>query len=148
MSYLLDTNILLRSIDLEHSMNAVTVSAIEHLITNDEELIVAPQNLIELWNVMTRPLAKNGLGRTPTEVLVELQKLTTTFTLLPDQPNIYPTWKKLVTDYQVKGVNVHDTRLVAFMLVHGISHLLTFNTKDVQRFKNEIVVVHPDAVTA
>ncbi|MEL6441051.1 MAG: PIN domain-containing protein [Cyanobacteria bacterium J06621_8] len=146
MSYLIDTNILLRSIDLEHSMNGITVSATRKLMARNEELIVAPQNLIELWNVMTRPLAKNGLGRTPAQVLVELQELRTNFTLLPDLPDIFPIWKQLATDYQVKGVNVHDTRLVAFMLVHNISHILTFNTKDFRRFKQEITSVHPDKV--
>lgn len=115
-------------------------------MARNEELIVAPQNLIELWNVMTRPLAKNGLGRTPAQVLVELQELRTNFTLLPDLPDIFPIWKQLATDYQVKGVNVHDTRLVAFMLVHNISHILTFNTKDFRRFKQEITSVHPDKV--
>lgn len=146
MSYLLDTNILLRSVDLKHPMNAVTVTAIEHLLSADEELIIAPQNLIELWNVLTRPVAKNGLGKTPTEAKRETEKFTTAFTLLPDLPDIFPTWKQLATDYQVKGVNVHDTRLVAFMLVHGLSHILTFNTKDFQRFNNEITVVHPDDI--
>ncbi|MDJ0903172.1 MAG: type II toxin-antitoxin system VapC family toxin [Xenococcus sp. MO_188.B8] len=146
MSYLLDTNILLRSIDLKHPMNAVTVTAIEHLISADEELIIAPQNLIELWNVMTRPVAKNGLGKTQSEAKVETEKFTTTFTLLPDLPEIYPTWSQLATDYQVQGINVHDTRLVAFMLVHNISHILTFNTKDFRRFNQEITSVHPDSV--
>ena len=146
MSYLLDTNILLRSAVPEHPMNAVTVNAINHLLSADEELIIAPQNLIELWNVLTRPLNKNGLGMTPDNAKQEIIKLKTTFTLLPDRPSVYTLWEHLATTYQVKGVNVHDTRLVAFMLVHNISHILTFNTKDFQRFTSEIIVIHPYTV--
>ncbi len=146
MSYLLDTNILLRSAMTEHPMNAVTVNAINHLLSADEELIIAPQNLIELWNVLTRPLNRNGFGMTPDRAQQELIKLKTTFTLLPDRPSIYPLWEQLATTYQVKGVNVHDTRLVAFMLVHNISHILTFNIKDFQRFNSQITIVHPDRV--
>ena len=147
MSYLLDTNILLRSAVPEHPMNTVTVRAINHLLSAEEELIIAPQNLIELWNVFTRPLNSNGLGMTPADAKQEIEKLKTTFILLPDTHTVYPEWERLATTYQVKGVNVHDTRLVAFMLVHNISHILTFNTKDFRRFNSEIIVIHPDTVS-
>ena len=40
------------------------------------------------------------------------------------------------------GVNVHDTKLAAAMLVHSVTHLLTFNTADFKRFP-EITAVHP-----
>ena len=55
-------------------------------------------------------------------------------------------WRQLVIKYQVSGVQVHDTRLVAAMLEHGIAHLLTFNTDDFKRF-SEINVVHPSALS-
>ncbi|MEM7591378.1 MAG: hypothetical protein AAF383_07635 [Cyanobacteria bacterium P01_A01_bin.83] len=102
--------------------------------------------MIEFWNVATRPSEKNGLGydvAKATQSILELKRL---FTLLPDLPDVYPIWERLAIDYQVKGVNVHDTKLVAFMLVHEISHVLTFNSTDFQRFNSEIVVVHPDNI--
>lgn len=64
-----------------------------------------------------------------------------------DTESIYQQWERLVVAYQVKGVNVHDARLVAAMLVHGLTYILTFNTKDFNRYKTEITPVHPDAVT-
>jgi len=36
--------------------------------------------------------------------------------------------------YEVKGVQVHDARLAAAMNIHGITKLLTMNTRDFQRF--------------
>ncbi len=45
------------------------------------------------------------------------------------------------------GVNVHDARLVAAMLVHGLTHILTFNTPDFRRF-SQITVVHPSEITS
>ena len=51
----------------------------------------------------------------------------------------------LVKKYNVKGVNFHDTRIVAAMLVHGITHILTFNVEDFKRFI-EIAVVHPNDI--
>lgn len=43
------------------------------------------------------------------------------------------------------GVNVHDARLVAAMLVHGLTHILTFNISDFARY-SEITAVHPTTI--
>jgi predicted nucleic acid-binding protein len=45
----------------------------------------------------------------------------------------------------VRGKNAHDARLVAAMLVHGLTHVLTFNGKDFARF-GEIAVIPPDGL--
>ncbi|MEI6442036.1 MAG: hypothetical protein WCO29_02610 [Nostocales cyanobacterium ELA583] len=36
------------------------------------------------------------------------------------------------------GVNVHDARLVAVILAHGLTHILTFNISDFKRYSNQI----------
>jgi predicted nucleic acid-binding protein len=36
--------------------------------------------------------------------------------------------------YDVKGRNVFDARLVAVMLTYGITHILTMNRADFQRY--------------
>ena len=41
------------------------------------------------------------------------------------------------------GVQVHDARLVAAMLVHGIPNLLTLNVTDFARYADVITAVHP-----
>ncbi len=41
--------------------------------------------------------------------------------LAGDSVAVYEHWRQLVRDYRVKGVQVHDARLVAAMLVHGVS---------------------------
>jgi hypothetical protein len=59
---------------------------------------------------------------------------------------IYDVWERLVAQYQVSGVNDHDARLTAAMVVHGITHILTFNIEDFNRYAGEITPVHPTAV--
>ena len=44
-----------------------------------------------------------------------------------------------------KGQKGHDARLIAVMLARGITHLLTFNTKDFPSTAG-IVIVHPQTV--
>lgn len=60
MPYLVDTNVLLRSVDLNHPMNGDAVNATNTILERGEDLCIVPQNLIEFWNVYTRPLERNG----------------------------------------------------------------------------------------
>jgi predicted nucleic acid-binding protein len=55
-------------------------------------------------------------------------------------------WRRLVVRYSVAGVQVHDARLVASMLVHGVPNLLTLNGRDFARYAT-IRAVHPGMVS-
>lgn len=67
------------------------------------------------------------------------------FPLLLDTETIYQEWERLVVTHSVMGVNVHDARLVAAMLVHGLTHILTFNISDFARY-SEITAVHSTTI--
>ncbi len=66
------------------------------------------------------------------------------FTLIPEPASVLEEWYHLVTTYSVSGVQAHDARLAALMKVHGITHILTFNTTDFSRYG--ITAVNPAAV--
>jgi predicted nucleic acid-binding protein len=142
MPFLLDTNILLRSVELTHPMNPITQNAIDTLRLSGERFHIVPQNLIEFWNVFTRPIERNGLGRTPAEAEIEITRLKRLFPLLLDTPAVYQRWEQLAIFYRLVGISVHDARLVAAMSVHGLTHILTFNTDDFKRY-TEISAVNP-----
>jgi predicted nucleic acid-binding protein len=89
VAYLIDTNVLLRSVDPNHPMYNDATNAISLLRNQGETLCIVPQNLIEFWNVYTRPANKNGL-----------------------------------------------------------THILTFNIEDFNRYAREITPVHPISVTS
>jgi predicted nucleic acid-binding protein len=141
-AYLADTNVALRwtrSSDPDHALARAAVTALRQ---RGEQVLITPQNLIEFWNVATRPLTRNGFGLTPAPAEQEVVRLEAFFPLLPDTPAIYSEWRRLVVTIGVSGVQVHDARLVAVMRVHGLAHILTFNTVDFTRFPG-ITVVHP-----
>ena len=48
-------------------------------------------------------------------------------TLLPDNAAVYAQWRKIIVQYGVSGVQVHDARLAAAMYIHGVTHILTLN---------------------
>jgi predicted nucleic acid-binding protein len=74
-----------------------------------------------------------------------IERILTQFPLLDDIPAIFAVWLRLVTTHQVTGRRVHDARLAAVMLAHGVTHLLTFNGDDFRQF-TEIVIVEPPDV--
>lgn len=148
MSYLADTNILLRWIEPGTPLCEQAQAAVKALRAAGETVVISPQNLVEFWNGATRPQERNGLGLTPQQADAELSKLEALFPIVPDTPLIHIRWRRLVVAAGVSGVQVHDARLAAVMMAHGISHILTFNDDDFRRFEKSagIIVVHPRAV--
>ena len=144
MSYLVDTNVLLRSVQTSHAMHSEAVQATALLVRN-EAVSIVPQNLIEFWAVATRPESNNGLGLTVDETVQRLASIKSTFNLLPETAEIIQEWEELVVRHQVLGKQVYDARLVAAMKVHGLTHLLTFNVDDFKRFTG-ITAVTPQAI--
>ena len=142
MSFAVDTNILLRSIDDGHPAQPVAQNGLLELRNNGETPSIFPQNLVEFWAVATRPVLNNGLGWSVDRAEQELADLKNLFVLLADTDAILPEWERLVVHHRVIGKQAHDARLVASMLVHSVTHLLTFNTNDFKRY-DEITVVNP-----
>lgn len=145
MTCLLDTNILLRSAQPNHPMYRDAVDAIDTLFSRQETLVVVPQVIVEFWTACTRPLANNGLGFTPLEAGIEMQRIEGVFKVLSETPAIFDVWKYLVTRYAVSGLETHDARIVAAMKVHGVESILTFNDKDFRRYA-ELEILTPRVV--
>ena len=141
--YLPDINIFLRLATRDHPQHRLIAGAVDRLIEQRAEICYTPQNIVEFWNVFTRPKDRNGFGMSPAEANAETALLESRFTLLPDDPRIHHAWRDLVASHSVSGVQVHDARLVAVMRVHGISHLLTLNPTDFLRYRAIIMIVHP-----
>ena len=143
--YLVDTNVLIRLFKPEDKHYETACKAVQTLLEQGDELILVPQVASEFWNVSTRPVERNGLGKGCAETEQKLESVEQVYRLCLDTPAIYPAWRKLVKQYGVKGVKVHDTKLVAAMQAHGIQYILTFNVNDFRRYEG-IVAVHPKDV--
>lgn len=104
MSFLSDTNVSLRWAHPLHPDHLLARKAIETLLLSGEKVYVTPQNLIEFWNVATRPANHNGFGLTPAQADQEVALLESHFPVAPDTPAIYPEWRQLVVTVGVSGV--------------------------------------------
>ena len=67
------------------------------------------------------------------------------FSFLADSAATHDEWRRLVVAHAVSRVQVHDARLVAAMLVHGVPNLLTLNVTDFSGYA-AIAAVHPQDV--
>ncbi len=147
MVYLTDTNVLLGFSFPADPRYPIVRAATRELLANGHQLRTTSQNFAEFWNVSTRPTDRNGFGQTSVEANDLLRDLETLFPVLPDSPTVYPAWRRLVVDHDVSGVQVHDARLVASMIAHNVTRILTFNVTDFERYADEgIEVVNPAAV--
>ncbi len=146
MVVLIDANVLLRMIEIQSPRHAAAVQA-TRLLSQQHSLVTVPQVAYELWAVATRTVAANGLGMSVAEAGAALEEMLELFPLLRDERGIVNHWRNLVRKYEIKGVKAHDTRLVAAMMRHGITQLLTFNAGDFQRYEG-IVVLTPEAILA
>lgn len=141
-----DTNILLRFISPSDPNHGLIRDVIYSLLKRGEQVCYTSQNLAEFWNVCTRPTtSRNGFGLSVEETDWRAQVIESYLTLLSDSEAVHSEWRRLVVEYKVSGVQVHDARIVASMYVHGVTQILTFNIDDFTRYK-DITVVHPQEV--
>ena len=134
MRVLADTNVILRLMNHDDPLHETVAVAIEELDSRGWGAIQAPQIAAEFWNVCTRPIDKNGLGLSIAVTDEQLRLAEQIFPVLPEKESMYAEWRRLVVVHRVSGKQAHDARLVAFMLTHGITDILTFNGKDFVRY--------------
>ena len=149
MAYLIDTNILARLANKTDPQYPVASRAVVELHRRSELLQATPQVFVEFRSLATRPIALNGLGLSPADTEILAAGFESSFSLLPETPDIYPAWKVLVSALGIIGKQVHDARLVAVCHVHSVTHLLTFNVSDFARmagFGPGVAIVDPASV--
>lgn len=83
-SCVVDTNVLLRITRRADPQHQLIVTALTQLSSQGTALHYTHQNIAELWNVMTRPVGRNGLGLTVNEAEIEVRAIERGMTLLPD----------------------------------------------------------------
>jgi len=144
-SCLVDTNILLRITRRSDPQLKLVDTALARIAGQGATLHYTHQNIAELWNAMTRPINRNGLGLGITDAEREVQVVEAGMSLLADSQEVYREWRKIVVQYNISGVQVHDARLAAAMYVHSVGNILTLNVADFSRFAG-LSAIHPGTI--
>jgi len=145
VSYLIDTNVLLRISDEDDPRHTECSAAIDILGGRNEPLFVCAQVLAEFWVVLTRPRDVNGWGLAFDKAVVEMADARASFPCLAEPTDIADRWQQVVFDNKCMGRQAHDARIAALMLAHGVTHLLTLNGGDFARYQG-ITPVSPAEV--
>jgi predicted nucleic acid-binding protein len=142
---LIDSNILLLWARPSLPSYPKIAEAMKSLARRKVDLCYTSQNLGEFWNPCTRPSDRNGFGLSPDQTHKRARSFERRLGLLPESLLVHQEWRRLLIQYQVSGVQVHDARLVAAMHVHKIGQILTLNVKDFARFTT-IEALLPESV--
>ena len=144
--WLADTNVLLRWVQPQDRDFPLVLRVIDSLLKSGAVICYTAQNLGEFWNVLTRPGRNNGYDFSIAQAEARTKYIESNLHLLPDTQDVYLTWRRLLVAHSVRGVQVHDARLVAAMQSHGVARILTFNTRDFARYA-AIEAHHPAQVS-
>ncbi len=136
----LDTNILVYASDKSSPWHQSSKEAINKLLSDGFRLFISPQILREYVSVASR---STGTEKpTPWDLILKnYEDFQTYFTLLDEGNNSVNQLSKLLSKVPAAGKQVHDANIVATMLAHNVSHLLTHNTVDFSRYSQLITVI-------
>ena len=149
MRVLLDSGILLRLVDEHDAQHDLVEQAVGTLGNRGDELFITTQNVAEFWNVATRPKVNNGLELPPPTVAQSFDNVVAPIcAVLIERDTVQAEFKRLLTQYNVVGKQVHDARLVAMMLTWQVDRILTHNERNFQRFAPEgVTPISPTGIS-
>jgi predicted nucleic acid-binding protein len=145
---LLDTNVLLAATDearAHHPRARVTLDAWPAAGT---ALYTSGQILREYLVVATRPAELNGLGLELSDALANVTALRARMRLLEETKAVADRLATLLVEAPSTGRKIHDANVVATMLVHGLTTLVTSDVSDFSRFAPRVEVIDLATVEA
>ncbi|MBI5707890.1 MAG: PIN domain-containing protein [Armatimonadetes bacterium] len=141
----LDTNILVYAHRGDMPFHTEALSTLRRVLEGGEPWALPYQVLHEFYSIMTNP----RLFADPTEpsvaigAILELLRCPQTV-LLSETGNYFPVLQKVLWGGDVRGGKVHDARIVALCLCHGVDEIYSAD-RDFSRFTGFIRITNPCA---
>jgi predicted nucleic acid-binding protein len=137
-----DTNILVYATRRSSSFHQVSREALLRARQDGLWLCLSRQVLREYLAVVTRP-QPGVVPFTMAKALARAELFARAMAVLEDGPAVMQELLGLCRTIPLGGRQVHDANIVATMLAHGETRLLTCNGKDFVRFAPHIEIVAP-----
>lgn len=138
----LDTNILVYASQKQSPYHLRAVTWLQQARRDSLELWISRQMLREYLSAITRPQPDQA-SLPVAQAVADVESFERDFNVAEDGPEVFNQLLGLVARFPTGGKQVHDANLVATMIVHGITRLLTFNTGDFRRFGLMIEIIVP-----
>ena len=136
-----DTNVLVQSTTASAPFHAEARAALARLRAGGP-VAISRQILREYLAAVTRPQSW-ARALTLAEATADTDAFSRRFAMLEEGQPVWDELMRLTRGFAFGGKQVHDANIVATMLAHGETHLLTFNAADFRRFEGLIEVVVP-----
>lgn len=136
-----DTNVLVYATAAGAPFHVQARAALARLASS-EPIAISYQILREYMAVTTRPQVW-AKALTLVEAITDTETFSRRFTVLEDGVAVWEQFVLLSRGFPFGGRQVHDANIVATMLAHGETRLLTFNEADFRRFSSVIEIVVP-----
>lgn len=138
----IDTNILVYLHRADSPFHQPARKAFDDMLSTGLPWAITWPNLQEFLAIVTHPKIYKPPTPLPVAIdVVESWLEVPTMRLLGETGSHWPVLKKLLTQAQASGPLVHDGRIAALCLEHGVSELWSLD-RDFSRFR-EIRVVNP-----
>lgn len=127
---LFDTNVLVYAHDELSPFHESSAALLDLAIEREVSAVLAEQNLMELYRVVTSSVAMQGRPLTSLEAksLIEETYLTGAFRILYPTRAVLEKTLQLAAERGVVSARIFDLRLAAHAIVAGISTIATYNT--------------------
>ena len=129
---MIDTNVLVFASVPAAPDHAGAVAALHREMTGPDEIWISRQIVREFLVQIARPGVLHDA--THDRAARQAEWLTNNFRLADETAAVTSELFALLRTVGFRGKNVHDANIVATMLAHGISRLLTHNVKDFDRY--------------
>jgi predicted nucleic acid-binding protein len=145
-AWFVDTNILIYAVDPTSPWNAGAMAGLASATQKGISLCVSPQVLREFLAVATRPKS-NGDQPPLAPVMENLRRFMRAFRVLSEDEAVVAELLRLLDRIPARGKQIHDANIIATMVAHGVSTLLTHNRADFKRYAKMIEIVGLDRAT-
>jgi predicted nucleic acid-binding protein len=132
----IDTNILVYATNLSSPLYKVALDKLVKARQSGTELIISIQTLREFLATTVRLKIQSM-----PDILQDLKAFQNDFKVVEDNLRVFNALENIVQNFQVGGRKIYDANIVATMVTYQISHLLTHNVADFNRFVPLITVV-------
>ena len=122
-----DTNVLVYAHRREVTEHPVAAARLQQLVAGSDVWAIPWPCLYEFFSVVTNPKIWKSKASTPAQAWAQIDAWTgaPNLRLLAETDGFLPILERLVTRPRVRGPVVHDARVAALCLAHGVEALLS-----------------------
>ncbi|MBD1847115.1 PIN domain-containing protein [Cyanobacteria bacterium FACHB-63] len=146
---LFDTNVLVYAHDAASRYHNDSAALLLQAFQQNIQGVLAEQNIIELYRILTNPVAMTGNALTPqqAQTLIKSTYLNGNFEVIYPNFSTIDRLLDLAVIRNITSAKIFDLRLAALVLESQIDHFATYNLRDFQQI-NDLNAIDPPSLLA